>query len=235
MAPLARLPTVPLQRAIWSRAAHATCKLSPLNKALAHALYRANFISWFTESGAHPPDASILEQFSPDELMDMHIAHTANRNKRQLWMGLKYRSAEWNRENGWWETKKVPVMKTILSKSQKQKNEPLVWSREEVSRFVKGEALGEDMWRKGLAEGQGVFLKIGEADGEEVKKRNIEVLESREAAERGLGGSVICRVWPHGPWRFGESEDGQKAGEAEEEGLAAKTAETEADGATAER
>ncbi|KAH6654304.1 hypothetical protein BKA67DRAFT_564674 [Truncatella angustata] len=213
MAPLARVPTVPLQRAIWSRTLHATCKMTPLNRALAHALQRAGFISWFTESGAHPPDASILEQFSPAELRDMHIAHTSNRHKRQLWMGLSYHTNEWKRDNGWWESKDVPVMKTILSKSQKLKAERFVMSPGEVERFVTGAALGEDMWRKGLVEGQGTFLRIdggGEEDEEWSRKNPVEVLESREAAERGVGGAVICRVWPHRKRAFDEKDSQDK-------------------------
>jgi hypothetical protein len=219
MAPLATNVAVPLQRAIWSRTQHATCKLTPLNKALADALYRAKFLTWLTESGAHPPDASLLAQFSPEELRTMHIAHTASRHKRQLWMGLGYRDDAWKRDNGWWLEKKVPVAKTILGKSQKQKTAPLVWSAAEVARFVRGEPLGEDMWRKGLAEGQGVFLKIEDPNdgGPAHRFGKVQVLESREAAERGLGGSVLCRVWPFRRRVTEEQEDGPSQNRVEEE------------------
>lgn len=135
----------------------------------------------------------------------MHIAHTQNRNKRQLWMGLKYRSQEWKRENGWWEHKATPVMKTILSKSQKTKSEQLVWDAADLKRLLGGEPLGEDMWRREVSEGQGVFLTI--KDGIDSDKwPGFEVLESREAVERGLGGTVLLRVWPSRPRREGEGE-----------------------------
>lgn len=200
MAPPASNLAVPLQKAIWSRTQHATCKLTPFNKALADALWRAQYISWLTESGAHAPDASLIAQFSPEELRTMHVAHTASRHKRQLWMGLAYRGDDWKAAHGWWLDKKVPVAKTVLTKSLRQSAEPLRWSADEVGRLVKGQPLGEDMWRRGLAEGQGVFLQI-----EQEKKagstahawNKVEVLESREAAERGVGGLVVCRVWPY--------------------------------------
>jgi ribosomal protein S8 len=234
MAPAAKVVTVPLQHAIWSRAPHATCKLTPLNKALAHALYRTSYISWVTESGAHPPDASILKEFSPDELKEMHIAHTQNRNKRQLWMGLRYRSPEWKRDNGWWESKQVPVIKTILSKSLKDKNDPIDWSADEVARFAAGESLGTDMWRRGLGEGQAAFFKIeGEnKDEPEHKWKKVEVLESREAAKRGVGGSMVCRVWPHRR-RVAKKDEGA-AGQANEaaereQGAAKSDADVEAE------
>ncbi|KAK9795649.1 hypothetical protein AB5N19_06260 [Seiridium cardinale] len=244
MAPLARLPTVPLQHAIWSRVQHATCKSTQFNKALARALQRANFISWSTESGAHPPDASLLKQFSPDELINMHVAYTANRHKRQLWMGLKYHTQEWKRENGWWESKQVPIMKTILSKSRKAKAARLVWSVDEVRRCVEGEDLGHDLWRKGLKGGQAVFLEIG--GGKEVvdhdntwstpqTRRVVEILESREAVERGVGGLVVCRVWPFRPrvLKDDENADGDSTGEGELERAA--MAEASAEGVKEER
>ncbi|ETS80439.1 hypothetical protein PFICI_07968 [Pestalotiopsis fici W106-1] len=222
MAPLATNVAVPLQRAIWSRTQYATCKLTPLNKALADALYRANYITWLTESGAHRPDASLLAQFSPEELRAMHIAHTTSRHKRQLWMGLRYRDDAWKRDNGWWLEKEVPVAKTILGKSQRQKTAPLVWSAAEVARLVRGEALGEDMWRKGLSEGQGVFLKIEDPDDRGPAHRfgKVEVLESREAAERGVGGSVVCRVWPFRKRVVDEETTSQDKFEEEEQALA---------------
>lgn len=238
MAPLAKLPTVALQHAIWSRTAQATCKLTPLNKALAHALYRANYISWFTESGHHAPDASLVEQFAPEELMEMHVAHTENRNKRQLWMGLRYRTQEWKRENGWWEDKKVPVMKTILNKSQRSKNDPIAWSAGELGKLVGGQALGNDMWRQAVADGQALFLKV--VEGIDVKQwPPFEVLESREAAERGLGGQMLCRVWPYRPRPAGEDGDtkmddsaNEKEAFAEALSTASKAKSTEAETAS---
>ncbi|KAI1854756.1 hypothetical protein JX266_000874 [Neoarthrinium moseri] len=187
MPPLSRSPCIPLQHAVWSRARAATCKFSALNKALAHALYRANFIAWATSSGPRAPDPSIVKSFTPEELLDMNLSFRGNPLKKQLWMGLRYADHDALHP-------RVPAIGKILGVNKAPRIGP-----SELERLLGGEKVTlEGREFSELNNGQALFLRTGTA----------EVMESREALEKGATGELICRVWP-----FREKRDAKKGEE----------------------
>ncbi|KAI0128775.1 hypothetical protein BJ170DRAFT_622875 [Xylariales sp. AK1849] len=143
-----------LQYAITSRETMMTTTRSPMHWSLAHALYRANFVSWVTQGGPHRPDASIIATHSPEELAKMTLWWTAKASKLQLWLGLKHQD-------------NIPVMRTVKPIRNETAN------LEELHRLASGVDVGR---LEGLAEGECIFLQTddGVLEAREALEKSVE-------------------------------------------------------------
>jgi hypothetical protein len=196
----------PLQRAILARQRHAACKPTPVNRALANALRRARFLDWVVTGGPAPPPASVLAEFAPHELARMNLSpHRAAPEKQRLWAGLRFRDEEYRGDKGAGDVlaglvprfggalaaakaRRRPVMGSIRGWSAD--GEKALWiPAAQVAEIVQGGQLfGDKDYMQALEPEQGIFLRTGE-----------DVFEIREALKKGLGGYLICRVWPSVP------------------------------------
>lgn len=142
--------------------------------ALSLALHKSGFLSTVIRSGPNPPpilSATDLPHATHPSLLDPTHPDTAvvtrsNVASRRLWLGLKY-----------W--KDDPVLSEMKMESRPKKRVHVTFR--ELERIVRGR---EARWVKGLTRvGECMFLSTDQG-----------VMEAREAAERQLGGLVLCRA-----------------------------------------
>lgn len=147
---------------------------SKMSLRLMLALQNEGLVSNVVIAGPRPPiqfTSTSLQQVSNPDLLDPSHPDTAiitqdNVASRRIWFGLKY-----------W--KEQPVINKMLVESRPRKRVNAGFR--ELERIIRG---SEANYIKGLREpGELLFLSTDKG-----------IMEAREAAEKKLGGLVLCRI-----------------------------------------
>ncbi|KAI6081487.1 ribosomal protein S8 [Hypoxylon rubiginosum] len=156
-----------LQNASRARLGLTSVPHTKYNLALALALHRAGFLSFVTRGGPYPPDPSSVATFEPEPLT------TANVARQRLWVGLKYNPGS---GGGGGE----PVLRSMQPISTPKR--PASADLRSLERLARGLDAHP---HRGLNLGECIMLSTDRG-----------TLEVREAIERKVGGTLLCRVGP---------------------------------------
>lgn len=171
-----------LQNASLARLGLTSIPLTHLHLSLGLLLQKQGFVSSIDIGGPTPPTKHLPPLQNASDNNDNTAAATgapaipdaaestvtqANRASRRLWLGLKY-----------WDGDAVLSKAQMISKPTRR----IHLGAADLARVVRGKQAG---YVKGMTRiGECVFLSTDRG-----------IMEARDAAERQLGGLMLCRVW----------------------------------------